>query len=201
MQLRTFLQRFTRKERRITLPTMLTIFRFLLTPFIVAAMVYQQWGIAFWLFLLAAITDLLDGFLARILDQKTFLGACLDPVADKLLILAVFFTLAFVQSPLFAIPTWFVAIVLVKELVLIVGAALIYLICGSIEIRPTLLGKATMCVQVFFVIWLFACYFFNWLPITTYWVALTVVLGMVILSLLQYGALGVAQLVACFERE
>ena len=80
---------------------MFTLLRIASVPFIVASMVTQHWGIAFFLILFASATDLLDGFLARNFDQKTFLGACLDPIADKILILSCYFTLAFWQSPLF----------------------------------------------------------------------------------------------------
>ncbi len=201
MKLKDFIARFTQKERRITIPTMFTISRLLLTPFIVIAMIKQQWGIAFGLFVIASSTDLIDGFLARVLDQKTFLGACLDPVADKLLILSVFITLAFVQSPLFSIPVWFVSIVLIKEVILIAGAAIIWLLCGSVQIRPTLLGKSTMLVQVLFIIWLFACYFFKWLPVKTYWAVLTLVTFMVMLSLIHYSTLGFMQISDCLERK
>lgn len=197
MHLKDLLARFARTNHRITLPTLLTIVRIVLTPFIITAMIYQQWGIAFILFVIAAVTDLLDGFLARVLDQKTLLGACLDPVADKILTLSVFATLAFVQSPLFSIPTWFVAIMLLKELVLLFGAGIVYLICGQLQVRPLILGKVAMFMQVIFIIWLFACYFFKWVPMRTYWVMLVTVLCVVLLALVQYALFGVSQLRRC----
>ncbi len=197
MHLKDFLTRFARANHRITLPTLLTIVRIVFTPFIVAAMIYQQWGIAFILFVIAAVTDLLDGFLARVLDQKTLLGACLDPVADKILTLSVFTTLAFVQSPLFSIPTWFVIIMLAKELVLLGGAGIVYLICGTLQVRPLPLGKAAMFAQVVFIIWVFACYFFKWVPVKTYWAMLYGVLGIVLLALIQYITFGIEQLRQC----
>lgn len=197
MHLKDLLARFARTNHRITLPTLLTLVRIVFTPFIVAAMVYQQWGIAFVLFVIAAVTDLLDGFFARILDQKSLLGACLDPVADKILTLSVFATLAFVQSPLFSIPTWFVAIMLLKELVLLLGAGAVYLICGRLQVRPLILGKVAMFMQVIFIIWLFACYFFKWVPVRTYWAMLFGVLGIVVLALVQYATFGIDQLRQC----
>jgi cardiolipin synthase (CMP-forming) len=178
------------REKRLTFATILTLFRFLLIPFVVVSMIFQSWGLAFLFFLLAAISDVLDGYMARLFNQKTFLGACLDPVADKLLTLSIFTTLAFVQSPLFSIPKWFVLIVLVKELILVFGALTIILLRGKITIHPTLLGKLTMMVQVFFIIWLFACYFFKWLPFKTYRFSLGLVLAFVILSLIDYIRIG-----------
>ncbi len=133
-------------EKRITVPTLLTILRMLLTPCIVAAMVTQHWGTAFILFLISVITDFLDGTIARVFGQKTFLGACLDPLADKFLLISCFFTLAFVQSPLFSIPWWFFFLVLLKESILIIGAVIIFSVMWHIEIMPTFVGTFTAVV-------------------------------------------------------
>ena len=126
-------------ERKITVPTMLTLLRLVLAPCVVGMMIMHKWGIACLLFLGAAFTDVLDGMLARAYNEKTFLGAYLDPIADKVLVLSVFFTLAFVQSPLFSVPLWFVVVILIKELILIGGSLMMYLRYGTLEIKPTLL--------------------------------------------------------------
>jgi cardiolipin synthase len=178
------------KERHITFSTMLTIARLVAVPFIVFAMIQGAWGWAFGLFLAAAVTDILDGYLARMLHQETFLGACLDALADKILILAVFATLTFVDTPLFRIPGWFLWIVLGKELFQIVGAFIVYIVRGRIYVSPTRLGKVAMIVQTFFIVWLFACYFFGWLPVKTYAVALAVVVSVVLASLVRYVRIG-----------
>ncbi|MEX0671719.1 MAG: CDP-alcohol phosphatidyltransferase family protein [Candidatus Babeliales bacterium] len=197
MQLNELIARFSRTNHRLTIPTLLTLARIAVTPCIIFAMVYQYWGIAFSLFVFAAITDLLDGFLARILDQKSLLGACLDPIADKLLTLSVFGTLAFVQSPLFAIPAWFVIIMLIKELLLMLGAGLVYLICGQLRIAPLKIGKIAMFAQVMFIIWLFACYFFQWVPVRTYWAMLLLVMAVVLWAFIRYTLVGISQLRRC----
>ena len=181
------------EETRITISTMLTIARIVMTPFIVVAMIVGQWGVAFWLFIIASALDVLDGNLARWLNQQTFLGACLDPIADKILLVSCFAALAFVQSPLFSIPLWFVLLVLIKELIIIFGSFLIYFIKGHLEVSPTVLGKATTVAQVWFIIWLFACYFFGWVPVRTYYTALGILFVLVSLSLFQYIRLGVLQ--------
>ncbi len=185
-----FFKRLPPHEKRITISTLFTILRIVLTPFIVAAMVWQAWGVAFVLFLIASLSDIVDGYLARTLKEKTFLGACLDPIADKFLILSCFFSLAFIQSPLFSIPLWFVLLVLIKELILVGGALLIFSIKGHIEIRPRLLGKLTTFVQMVFIVWLFACYFFKWVPIKTYYTMLGILLAMVFASLIEYTRIG-----------
>ena len=181
------------REKKITFSTMLTLIRFVLIPFIVVAMVMDAWSVAFILFVAAAITDVLDGWTARWLNERTFLGAALDPLADKLLILAVFFTLAFIQPFLFTIPLWFVLLVLLKELVQIAGAIFIYRMKGHLSIAPTKLGKATMMAQTVFISWLFSCYFFNWVPIKTYYAMLTAVMSLVVLAFIDYARIGLAQ--------
>ncbi|MCK5633268.1 CDP-alcohol phosphatidyltransferase family protein [bacterium] len=181
------------EEKKITISTLFTIGRIVLTPFIVVAMIFGSWGAAFWLFVVSSSFDIVDGNLARILNQQTFLGACLDPIADKILLISCFATLAFVQSPLFSVPLWFVLLVLFKELIVFTGALTIYCKKGHLEVRPTILGKATTVAQVWFIIWLFACYFFGWMPIKTYYTALGLLFTLVVLSLFQYVRLGLAQ--------
>ncbi len=181
-------------EKRITVATMFTIGRILVVPFVVLAMVLGQWGAAFGLFLGAAVTDSVDGTIARYFDQKTFLGACLDPLADKLLLLSIFSTLAFINTPLFIIPQWFVALVLLKELLQITGAVILYYRKGHLEVSPTILGKATMLVQVIFICWLFACYFFNWMPVKTYHTMLGLMLVMIFVAFMQYVRIGIRYL-------
>ncbi|GMU19813.1 MAG: CDP-diacylglycerol--glycerol-3-phosphate 3-phosphatidyltransferase [Candidatus Babeliales bacterium] len=181
------------REKKITISTMLTLLRFVLIPFIVGSMILHHWYAAFLLFLIAVITDILDGWTARWLNERTFLGAALDPLADKILVIAVFATLAFYQSPLFSIPRWFVALVLIKELIQIIGAIIIYAIKGYLTIAPTVLGKLTMVVQSAFITWLFSCYFFHWVPIKTYFVMLASVSILVLFTFIDYARIGWAQ--------
>ncbi len=186
----TLFRQLPAHEKWLTFPTLLTIIRISLTPLVVGAMIAQKWGCAFLLFLIAAITDVLDGWLARLYNNQTFIGASLDPVADKLLLVSCFVTLAFVQSPLFAIPLWFVGIILCKEVLLIIGVIVFWSIKGIVQIRPTRLSKLTTFVQVCFIIWLFACYFFSWLPVKTYWTMLGLLLFLTIVVLGQYAWMG-----------
>jgi len=186
----SFFNKLPAHEKRLTIPTLFTLMRIALAPFIIAAMVLHHWGFAFWLFLGAALSDIVDGSIARLSGNKTFLGACLDPVADKFLILSVFFTLVFVQSSLFSVPFWFVLVVLIKELLVLGGAFVILLLGGQLHIGPTWLGKTTTLVQIIFILWLFACYFFHWLPIKTYYAMLGLALILTLLSFLQYLRIG-----------
>ncbi len=184
------LTRLSAQEKRITIATLFTITRLVLTPFIVGAMVSGYWGIAFLLFVFAALTDVIDGALAQLCEQKTFLGACLDPIADKILLLSCFATLAFIDTPLFTIPQWFVLFILGKEVLQVGGAIVLYNMKGHLDVRPMLLGKLTMVAQVCFIIWLFACYFFHWMPIKTYYTMLSVLLILVFAALAQYVVIG-----------
>lgn len=182
--------RLPKAEKRITIPTLFTIARIVVVPIIVVAMIKACWGIAFCFFTLACITDLIDGFLARLLNAKTFLGACLDPIADKVLLLSCFSALAFIENPLFSVPRLFVLFVVSKELLQVGGAIIVYLLRGHLDVKPTLLGKTTTCIQMFFIMWLFACYFFCWVPITTYYVMLSVMIFFIGASFMQYARIG-----------
>jgi cardiolipin synthase len=184
---------------RCNVPTILTFIRLGLIPAIVACMVGGIWNCGFWLFMIAATTDMADGFLARLLNQQTIFGAALDAVADKILIISVFSVLSFIPSPLFAIPGWFVGLVLLKEGLLVGGVVGVVIAKGLVKIQPTLLGKATMVAQTLFIIWLFCCYFFTWVPERTYYTMLGGLLVLVALSLLQYASIGFAYMRLSYE--
>lgn len=177
-------------EMRITVPTIFTMARIVVIPIIVVAMVRAQWGLALGCFVFACLTDLVDGFLARLLNAKTFLGACLDPIADKLLVISCFATLAFIPMPIFAMPRIFIFFIMGKELLQLGGACVIYWLQGHLDIKPTMLGKTTTCIQMLFIMWLFACYFFSWVPIKTYYAMLGIVVIFMCISLVQYIRIG-----------
>jgi len=191
------ISRIPTHEWRLTFSTIITIVRIILAPCVVLAMRSGTWGKASILFLVASLTDVLDGNMARLFNEQTFLGACLDPIADKILLVPCFMTLAFIKTPLFSIPFWFVAIVLVRECIVVFGALGIYLYHGDVEIKPTLLSKLTTMMQMIFIMWLFACYFMHWEPRRTYVAMLGLLLVLVVSSLLQYIYIGLNQLKDC----
>ncbi len=121
----------------------------------VYAMVIHQWYAACLLFTYAAVTDVLDGALARWLKEETVLGTYLDPLADKLLLISCYSTFAYSGF----LPSWFVLFVIGKELLLMVGALFLALVQPVVNIRPSTLGKATTFMQICFV-WLlfFTCF-------------------------------------------
>lgn len=178
------------KEKQITFSTGLTLTRLLLLPFLIGAMIFDHWYFAFVIFAIAAFTDVADGWLARYMDQQTFLGAALDTVVDKIMMITIFSTLLFIQPFLFRIPAWFVLLVLIKELIQIGGAAFIFFKNGYLEIKPTVLGKLNGVVQTAFITWLFSCYFFNWAPIKTYFAMLASVTSVILITFLDYLRIG-----------
>lgn len=174
----------------LTVSNFLTFARILIIPFIVTGIIYRNWNIVFSLYLFAVISDLFDGYLARFLNQETFLGKALDPIADKLLIISSFASMAFIDSPSFFIPKWFVLIILIRELIIVFGS--FFLLKSKIEfkINPTIWGKLTMLFQSLFIIWLFICYFFAWVPAKTYYILLILLAIFSLISFFQYIRIG-----------
>lgn len=128
----------------MNIPNLLTISRLFVTSFFILAIHYNEFKIALWLFVVQAITDLLDGFLARVLKKKTSLGAFLDPLADKAMLVSSFIVLSLKG----VIPLWITAIVISRDIVLTIGYLLICKFVGKIEIVPSVLGKLTTFFQI-----------------------------------------------------
>jgi cardiolipin synthase len=187
---RSFFKKLYTCEKRVTFPTLLTIVRIILTPVIVIAMIKQQWSYAFFWFVIASLTDMFDGALARRWNVQTVLGACLDPIADKVLLISCFAALAFIQAPSFVIPHWFVLFILCKELVIVFGSLALLVTKAGFVVRPTMLGKATTVVQMLLIAWLFFCYFFNWVPTKTYYVLMGLTIGVTVAAFAQYLSIG-----------
>lgn len=171
----------------ITFPTWLTIVRIALVPFIIAAIIHDQWTVAVLHFFIAVITDFFDGFLARRWKQESALGAALDPLADKLLMLGCFFTLAFVQTSAFQIPRWFFIVLLAKELFLIIGFLILnFLKKEPFIAQPTMLGKLAACAQFLFVFIVLVGQFFNMHITGMYPISLFLILVLTLSALVQY---------------
>jgi cardiolipin synthase len=122
----------------------LTILRIVLIPVFVLLLVYRRPGVALLVFSLAALTDMLDGYVARRRGSQSRLGAFLDPMADKLLLTASFVTL----TQLKFLPPWITIVVISRDVILIVGALLVHMLGGRIHPRPTWAGKAATFFQV-----------------------------------------------------
>ena len=129
----------------MTLPNYITLIRVILIPFFINLMIYGYYREALGVFLVACLTDALDGMIARLTKTKTELGALLDPIADKLLILAAFVTLVLLGL----LPIWLVIIVISRDVILVLGSLVIYVMGFELKARPTILGKATTVLQLF----------------------------------------------------
>jgi len=130
--------------RIINLPNALTVARIIIIPVFVTAIIYKKHQHAFFLFVLAALTDLLDGYIARVTDQKTALGTFLDPLADKLLLTSSFILFSFNAW----IPLWLTITVISRDIIVVIGWLLLYMITHDVKIEPVLLGKAAIAFQL-----------------------------------------------------
>ena len=128
----------------INLPNALTVARIILIPVFITAVIYKKHQYAFFLFVLAAITDLLDGYIARMTDQKTALGTFLDPLADKLLLTSSFILFSFNAW----IPLWLTITVISRDIIVVIGWLLLYMITHDVRIEPVLLGKTAIAFQL-----------------------------------------------------
>ena len=127
-----------------TFANQLTLFRLLVIPLVLIAMLYGHHGWALALFLVAGITDGIDGLVARKLNQRTQLGAYLDPIADKFLLTSSFFMLALIGS----VPWWVTILVLSRDFLIMTTILVINLATGIREFPPSVLGKWNTTIQI-----------------------------------------------------
>jgi cardiolipin synthase len=133
-----------RLNRFRTAPNLLTLLRICLVPLLVAAVVDKHYALGLGLFVVAGLTDALDGLLARLLKQYTMLGQYLDPVADKLLLSTLFLVLTYMGL----IPMRVTAMVIGRDVGILLVAAILYAATGRRDFGPSLLGKANTLAQV-----------------------------------------------------
>lgn len=136
-----------------TVPNLLTLFRILLTVPFLYFVDEGRFGIALAVFFLASLTDFADGFLARRLKQQSSLGRFLDPLADKLLITAAFVVMAVPHAEFASIPVWLAIVVVGRDVVIVLGALLVYSITKFREFSPTLLGKINTFTELGLIVW------------------------------------------------
>lgn len=142
-------------SRIITVPNLLTVFRMVLIPVFVSLLFYQRFILALAIFVLAGVTDGLDGLLARRFNQKSQLGTILDPIADKLMLVTSFVVLSMrsvFPQPLpshLPVPFWVTVAVISRDIFILVGAAAINIVTGFRGFRPSMLGKINTTVQIF----------------------------------------------------
>jgi cardiolipin synthase len=128
----------------MNVPNSLTILRILLIPVYVGLLNYEQFDYALGTLFIAGLTDALDGTIARVANQRTRLGEVLDPLADKLLLTTGFITL----SVMHLVPLWITILVVSRDLMLMLGAAVAHFTNTQVDISPTALGKGTTLIQL-----------------------------------------------------
>lgn len=128
----------------INLPNTLTLLRILLTPLFAIFLIKHLLSLALLVFAVAAVSDGMDGLVARLFRQKTTLGAYLDPAADKLLLITAFVTLA-IQG---LIPSWLAVIVITRDVLILFGIALFIVTGREFQPVPSILSKITTVAQL-----------------------------------------------------
>ncbi|MFY9690929.1 MAG: CDP-alcohol phosphatidyltransferase family protein [Candidatus Acidiferrales bacterium] len=132
------------RNRILTVPNQLTFLRLAFLPFFIIAIKYDRYDWALGILVLAGLSDGLDGFLARGLNQRTPLGAYLDPIADKLLLSSSYFVLALKGK----IGWWLAILVLGRDVLILVACAVILLTVGYRPFPPSIWGKATTFFEI-----------------------------------------------------
>ncbi|MBL67580.1 MAG: hypothetical protein CMO74_03865 [Verrucomicrobiales bacterium] len=162
----------------MTTANKVTIARIMLVPFfVVELMYYLRTGdemhryLAVGAFLVAAISDGVDGWLARHRNQQTKLGTYLDPLADKLLLISglILLSIKFENSPFGEpLPLWFVGAVLGRDLIVVSGSTLVYLATGDLKVQPHILSKISSVLQMVCISWVLL----KMPSVMTFWLAL-----------------------------
>ena len=131
-------------QARLTIPNLITLFRIIITPLFIIFLIQGNYRKAFVVFVLAGVSDLADGLIARGWQQKSRLGSYLDPLADKVLMAASFVTLSIYHQ----IPSWLTVVVLSRDVTLATGVLIFRLADIPLTVRPSLAGKWTTTFQL-----------------------------------------------------
>lgn len=133
-----------RKPDPYNLPNLISLMRLLTVPLIVWLIIAEQFSYAFWIFIAAGISDGLDGFLAKHFDTRTKLGAYLDPIADKTLLVSVFIALGAKGI----VPSWLVILVVSRDFLIIGAALLSWMLEIPFKVQPLFLSKVNTACQI-----------------------------------------------------
>ncbi len=172
----------------VTTANKVTVLRILLVPFfVVQVLYYERTGeeghrlAAILCFAFAAVTDAYDGYLARRYNQKSELGALLDPVADKLLLVSALVLLTFDKRPhLPNLPLWLAVTVIGRDAVQAIGFSVLHYTLGKVPVRPRLIGKAATVLQMVTVSWALLKWHADWItPLSVATAVCTIVSGVI----------------------
>jgi len=132
-----------RPKLTINIPNILTVLRILVTPLFVIFLIRKMHGHALLVFIFAGVSDGLDGLIARLFNQRSELGALLDPIADKLLLTAAYISLGILKT----IPGWLAVVVISRDVLIVIGIAVLKFANIPFAIRPTRISKWTTVFQ------------------------------------------------------
>jgi cardiolipin synthase len=128
----------------VTLPNLITMARLCAVPATVWLMLNGRLDLAFWMFVAAGVSDAVDGWLARVRNARSALGAILDPMADKLLLVCVYVTLAAIG----VLPDWLAILVVFRDMVIVGGVLALWMLGQPPKIRPMMLSKVNTALQI-----------------------------------------------------
>jgi cardiolipin synthase len=144
----------------LNLPNLLTMVRIILIPVFITAVIYKRTDYALYLFALGAVTDKLDGFIARARNEKTALGTFLDPLADKFMLVSAFI--------LFSIngwvPVWLTIVVISRDIIVTTGWILIYLIMHISKVEASIYGKLAIAMEFVLICYILVKIDYGFLP-------------------------------------
>ena len=160
------------EEAMLNLPNIITLFRIVFIPFFLSSLLYYRetgderfrW-LAIAIFTVAVLSDALDGLIARLKNQRSVLGSFLDPLADKLLIIAGVIILSVRMGHLAKLPSWFPVLVISRDLIIVVGSLLIHILAGKVTPQPSIAGKVTTFFQMLTIVWVLINIPLHFLPL------------------------------------
>ena len=144
--------------RRLSIPNLITLARILLVPVVVWAITSGAMKTAFLLFLAAGVSDAVDGFLAKRFGMQTELGAYLDPLADKAMIVSIYIALGIVE----AMPRWLVILVVSRDIMIVSAVILSWLIDRPVKLKPIIVSKLNTVAQIVYATVVLAALTFGW---------------------------------------
>jgi len=131
----------------MTIPNLITIFRLVLVPLVILAILQGAWLAAFVMFVIAGVSYGVDGYIARRFDMRSEFGAMIDPLADKALLITLFVTLAVVGE----IPTWIAVLVVFRDAMIVMAFVVAGQLTRPMKVRPLMISKVNTAVQIAYV--------------------------------------------------
>lgn len=128
----------------MTIPNLITIARLLIVPVTIVMILQGNWESAFILFVMAGVSDALDGFIARHFNMRSEFGAYIDPLADKALMISIYVTLAIIGD----LPAWFAVLVVFRDVMILAAVVLSWIMGRPVQIKPVLISKMNTAAQI-----------------------------------------------------